>query len=173
MTLRGLVRRFPLSVYCLLALRCVCRCVGCPGTPFTALWWAAQSCFAGAVSNHGRRTRFGPLTGAFILGVLWGIWHLPVVDALGVASPHGPAWPAFFLAFIAVLVPLRVLIAWIYNHTESVLLAQLAHASSTGFLVVLGAPRVSPAQEALWYALYAAALWIVIGVILTIQSRVA
>jgi membrane protease YdiL (CAAX protease family) len=112
------------------------------------------------------RQRFGALIGAVILGVAWGCWHLPVVDALGAASPHGPAWPAFFVAFAAALTGLRVLIAWIYDHTESVLLAQLMHASSTGCLVVFGAASVSPAEEALWYALYAAVLWLVAAAVL-------
>jgi membrane protease YdiL (CAAX protease family) len=110
------------------------------------------------------RQRFGALGGAVILGLAWGFWHLPVVDALGAASPHGPAWPAFFLAFAAALAGLRVLMAWIYDHTESVLLAQLMHASSTGCLVVFGAAGVSPAEEALWYALYAAVLWVAAAV---------
>jgi threonine/homoserine/homoserine lactone efflux protein len=49
--------------------------------------------------------------------VLWGLWHLPVVDSLGAASPHGSWWPEFFAAFIAVLAAIRVLIAWTYEHT--------------------------------------------------------
>jgi membrane protease YdiL (CAAX protease family) len=103
--------------------------------------------------------RLGWLPAALLLGVLWGLWHLPVVDSLGAASPHGRYWPAFFAAFVAVLVPLRVLIAWTYTRTGSLRMAQLLHASDTGFLVILSAPHVSPGQEALWYALYAAVLW--------------
>jgi membrane protease YdiL (CAAX protease family) len=110
--------------------------------------------------------RFGALGGAVLLGLLWGVWHFPVVDSLGAASPHGPALPAFFASFVAVLVGLRVLIAWVYTNTGSVLLAQLLHASSTGFLVVLSAPRVTPGQEALWYLGYAAVLWAVVAVVL-------
>ena len=113
------------------------------------------------------RSRFGPLTGALLLGLLWGLWHLPVVDSLGVASPHGAAWAAFFAAFVALVAGLRVLICWIYNHTNSVLLAQIMHASFTGFLVVLGAPAVSPSQEALWYALDAGVLWLVAAAVVT------
>ncbi len=119
------------------------------------------------------RQRFGALSGAIILGVAWGFWHLPVVDALGAASPHGPAWPAFLLAFVAALTGLRVLIAWIYDHTESVLLAQLMHASSTGCLVVFGAAAVSPAEEALWYALYAVVLWITAAVVRTTYAQLS
>jgi membrane protease YdiL (CAAX protease family) len=111
------------------------------------------------------RLRFGAFRGAVVLGILWGCWHLPVVDSLGAASPHGSAWPAFFLAFVAILTGLQALIAWIYDHTESVLLARLMHASSTGCLVALGASGVVPAQEAAWYALYAAVLWLIGSVV--------
>ncbi len=117
------------------------------------------------------RRRLGSLGGALVLGLLWGLWHLPVVDSLGAASPHGAAWPAFFASFVAVVTALRVLICWIYDNTSSLLLAQLLHASSTGFLVVLGAPRVTPGQEALWYALYAAVLALVGLVAVSVQGR--
>ena len=98
--------------------------------------------------------RQGPFVGALVLGLLWGLWHLPVVDSLGAAAPHGRHWLLFFGAFVMALTALRVLIAWIYNRSASLLMAQLMHASSTGFLVVLGAPHVTATQEATWYALY-------------------
>ena len=114
------------------------------------------------------RARWGALGGALLLGVLWALWHMPVVDALGAASPHGAAWLAFFGSFTALVVALRILIAWLYVNTGSVLGAQLLHASSTGCLVVLGAPGVSPDQEALWYVTYAALLWLVVGVVVAV-----
>jgi len=117
------------------------------------------------------QARFGWLPGALLLGVLWGLWHLPVVDSLGAASPHGTYWPEFFAAFIAVLAAIRVLIAWAYVRTGSLRMAQLLHASSTGFLVVLSAPQVSPAQEALWYTVYAALLWTVVMTVISLQRR--
>src|SRR5215510_13484461 len=102
------------------------------------------------------------LTASILLGAIWGLWHLPVVDSLGAAAPHGRFWLSFFLAFIAVVTAIRVLIAWIYSNTQSLLLAQLMHVSSTACLVILGPAHVSPAQEAFWYAVYAAFLWIVV-----------
>jgi glycerol uptake facilitator-like aquaporin len=85
-----------------------------------------------------------------------------VIDFLGAASPHGKALPAFFAAFIAAMAAMRVLITWFYERTQSIALAQLIHISSTGTLVAFSPPAVTPAQEAAWYALYAAILWLLV-----------
>jgi membrane protease YdiL (CAAX protease family) len=116
------------------------------------------------------RTRFGALGGALLLGLLWGLWHFPVVDSLGAASPHGHYWPEFFGAFVLMLVALRVLIAWVYTNTGSLRMAQLLHASSTGFLVVLGAQRATAGEEALWYLAYAGVLWAAVIVVVATQG---
>jgi membrane protease YdiL (CAAX protease family) len=102
---------------------------------------------------------------AIFLGVFWGIWHLPVVDYLGAATPHGAYWFRFFLAFTAAMTAMRVLISWLSARTNSVALAQLMHAVSTASLVVFSPPRVSAAQETTWYAVYAVALWLVVAVL--------
>ena len=60
---------------------------------------------------------------------------------------------------------MRVLIGWMYINTKSVPLAQLMHASSTGSLVMLSPPRVNACQEVVWYLVYAAALWLIVGLI--------
>ena len=66
---------------------------------------------------------------------------------------------------------MRVLICWIYSNTDSVLAAQLMHISSTGSLVIFSAPRVSAAQEALWYGLYGITLWVVVAIIAKTYGR--
>jgi len=105
--------------------------------------------------------RFSPFRAAVLLGVLWGIWHWPVVDFLGAATPHRAAWLPFFLAFTAAMTAMRVLIAWVYTSTQSLPLAQLLHISSAGALVAFSPPGVSAMQEAFWYAAYAALLGVV------------
>jgi uncharacterized protein len=115
------------------------------------------------------RRRCAVLPAAVILGVFWGLWHAPVIDFLGAASPHGRALPAFFAAFIAAMSATRVLIAWFYERTQSVALAQLIHISSTGSLVIFSPPAVSTAQEASWYALYAVVLWLLFLVLVTVS----
>jgi membrane protease YdiL (CAAX protease family) len=114
------------------------------------------------------RERFGALLAAVALGALWAVWHLPIVDSLGAATPHGSAWPAFFGAFVGLLIAVRMLIAWVYDHTGSLRMAQLMHAFSTGALVVLSASHVTPFQEAGWYVSYAVVLSIVV---LTLRAR--
>jgi uncharacterized protein len=99
-----------------------------------------------------------PLPGAILLGLLWAVWHLPVVDYLGTATPHGTYWLPYFLAFATAMTAMRVLISWMYVHTKSVLLTQLLHASSTSSLVIFSPGHATAAQETLWYAIYAGAL---------------
>ena len=111
------------------------------------------------------------LATGILLGVLWGLWHASVVDYLGAAAPHGAYWLPFFLAFVALVAAMRVLIVWVYSNTQSVLLAQVMHLSSTGSLVVLSAAHASPAQETLWYAIYAATLWLTVVLVVAFYGR--
>jgi CAAX protease family protein len=107
-----------------------------------------------------------PFRAAILLGLLWGLWHIPVINFLGTAVPHGAYWLHFFLAFCAAMTAMRVLISWLYAQTRSVLLAQLMHACSTGSLVVFSPPTANAPQEAFWYAAYAAALWLLVAALL-------
>jgi len=112
------------------------------------------------------RRRRSLLSTGILLGVLWSVWHLPVIDYLGTATPHAPYLLAYFLAFVAAMTAIRVLIGWLYDNTSSVLLAQLMHASSTGALAAFSPPRVTAAQETFWYAIYACLLWTLIAILI-------
>jgi len=111
------------------------------------------------------RLKFGSFNAAILLGILWGFWHLPVIDFLGTATPHGYYFWNFFGAFIAVLAAIRIIIVWIYSHTQSVFICQLLHIISTGSLVVFSPSPLLPSKEALWYAVYAGLLWIFVRII--------
>lgn len=116
------------------------------------------------------RTR-SALAAGVLLGLLWGLWHLPVIDYLGAATPHGAFLLPYFVAFTAAMTAMRLLIAWLYSNTGSVVLAQLMHISSTGSLVIFSPPGVSAAQETFWYVAYAAVLWIMVAVIAASRGR--
>ena len=92
--------------------------------------------------------RRSPLAASLVLGVVWSLWHLPVVVSDPVLRTPVP--------FLLVVVPASVLFTWLFLHTRgSVLLAVLFHA---WFDVVLagGAAMVAPGDYArLWWLLLA------------------
>lgn len=118
------------------------------------------------------QARFGMFKSGVVLGLLWSAWHLPVIDFLGAASPHGRHLPLFFLSFATAMTAMRVLIGWIYANTQSLFLAQLMHMSSTGALVIFGPFQASPAQETAWYFLYGLVLWIVVGTVIRFADQI-
>lgn len=78
--------------------------------------------------------RMGPVAASVVLGVLWGLWHLPVfilVPGYNSAGAGVAAIAGSVLVFTAVgAVGQSLLLTWLYNRTGgSVLLAVLAHAS--------------------------------------------
>jgi membrane protease YdiL (CAAX protease family) len=78
--------------------------------------------------------RFNPVIGSLILGVLWGVWHLPLflfVPEYNSAGRDVAGIAVTFAAFtLAAAVGQSLLLTWLYNHTRgSLLLAVLAHAS--------------------------------------------
>src|SRR5260370_6952961 len=96
------------------------------------------------------RKYWGSFASAALLGVLWGAWHLPVVDYLGAATPHGAYWFPFFLAFTAAMTAMREPIAFVYARTNSVPLPQLMPATATSALPLFSPRGVSPAQQPPW-----------------------
>jgi hypothetical protein len=84
-----------------------------------------------------------------------------VADFMGNYRTFGANWLPYFAGFFVFVVALRVIISWVYEHTESLLLSQLIHASSSGFLAVLVPMANSGKTWPLFYAFYAPALWLV------------
>jgi len=111
------------------------------------------------------QVQYGTPRAGVLLGLLWSAWHLPVIDFLGAATPHGHYLIPFFLAFTTAMTAIRILIGWAYTNTKSVFLAPLIHTSSTAALVIFSPPQVTPRQETFWYFVYGAVLWIIIAVV--------
>lgn len=96
-----------------------------------------------------------------ILGPLWAVWHaLP--DYWGSAGMFGPLWTVHMLEWFVALTAFRILMTWVYAHARSLLLGILLHVSFTGSQALLW-PSTSAAEGVLWYGVFAAALWIVVG----------
>jgi membrane protease YdiL (CAAX protease family) len=117
------------------------------------------------------RLRRSALATGVIVGVLWGSWHF-LADQWGNWSTYGALYlPHFLLVWIGGLTAFRVLMVWVYDHTESLLLAQLMHASFTGGLVILSPQAASVADNMLWHALFVAALWVVVAVVVRVEGQ--
>lgn len=117
------------------------------------------------------RSHYGGLVTGVILGMAWGAWHF-AADFLGAADTFGASWlPRFLAMWIAGMTATRILMVWVYSNTESVLLIQIMHASSTGFLLYLSPSPISPANEAAWFAVYAAVLWVAAIVVLATHGK--
>ncbi|NIN64273.1 MAG: CPBP family intramembrane metalloprotease [Anaerolineae bacterium] len=105
------------------------------------------------------------------LGLLHGLWHA-MAGYLGEAGIYGVYWvPRFIAMWFVAMTAMRVLLVWIYSNTGSLLLAQLTHASSSGFLVIFGPEAISPAQGTLWFAVYAVVLWIPAAIVVARFGR--
>jgi membrane protease YdiL (CAAX protease family) len=117
------------------------------------------------------RARASGLKAGLLLGLLWGIWHLPVIDYLGASARHGVERLEFWLAFTLAMIAVRVLISWIYDNTQSVWLAQLTHIASTSALAAFSPPGVTAAQEIAWYVVYGMVLWLVVGTLIAMLGR--
>jgi membrane protease YdiL (CAAX protease family) len=104
------------------------------------------------------QTRYGPLVGTLILGLIWAVWHLP--GYLG-------GWMAVsFASLLVYCVGFSILATWIYNNTRgSILLMILLHASSNAAISV-GArvlpTDLPPGMEAFVFSGWIPAITIVI-----------
>jgi membrane protease YdiL (CAAX protease family) len=106
------------------------------------------------------REKHGLIRTSIYLGLIHGLWHFPLW-LLFTYADLGIFWFPFFIAFVISLVALRVILVWAYSHTNSLLLSQLIHASSSGFLSVLTIEWIEPVNWAIFYSVYAVFLCVV------------
>ena len=123
--------------------------------------------------------RFGPLVGTLLLGVLWGLWHLPMffipgsdwyaisVVGTGVAS-HLIAFGVFCVGIIG----MAIVITWVFNNTRgSLLLAMFMHASNNAatFVILTLFPLSLDKNPLLFPGLMLA--WVVVALLVIAATR--
>jgi hypothetical protein len=120
------------------------------------------------------RLRYSVLATGLIVGVLWAAWHLlQSYWASGVTS--GELSLSLWLAdavvgtLVGQLVAYRVLMVWVYEHTQSLLLAMLMHASLAAFTFILFPPSAIMTNLISSFA-YTAVLWVVVAVVALAQG---
>ncbi len=114
------------------------------------------------------RQHYGVLATGLIVGFLWGAWHIPVTfwasgDSSGVLSL--PLFLPPLLFYILVLPVFRVLMVWVYDHTDSLLITILMHASLTGSTLFVLKPQAIDVPLMIYYIIFAVVLWFVVVVV--------
>jgi membrane protease YdiL (CAAX protease family) len=107
--------------------------------------------------------RHNALVASLILGVLWALWHLPLIWTEGASMYQQPLW------LILVDIPANsVVFTWVFLHTRgSVLLAMLLHGAANLFNV---SPNVISAGDLTLPLLAVAAKWLLIVVLVLVAG---
>ena len=111
------------------------------------------------------RLRHGILVTGLLMGVPWGVWHFPLFA--GSAASSGEIPPALFMAamLFSWLLPYRVLMVWVYDRTQSLLLAMLMHMPIVVSQFVLNPEAISGEQMFMSLIATGVALWLVVGAV--------
>jgi membrane protease YdiL (CAAX protease family) len=111
------------------------------------------------------RMRHGVLATGLIVGVLWGVVHLPLYYWGASGDLSGALLLAVVVAnILAWFPPYRVLMVWVYDRTESLLLAMLMHGSATASLVILAS--LAPGWALFTFLLaFGAVLWVFVAAV--------
>jgi membrane protease YdiL (CAAX protease family) len=115
------------------------------------------------------RLRYGVILTGIVVGSLWGAWHL--LQGIWISGTYsGTMSPALFVLLnffsgVAQLTAYRVLMVWVYDHTESLLIATLMHASLTVSTVFIFSPLATGSPFLLYGWVLSAALWIVVAAV--------
>jgi hypothetical protein len=107
------------------------------------------------------RRKHGILGSGLILGFLWGAWHIPVTAWASGGADGAVSWTLLappLVFYVAVLPTFRVLMVWVHDHTESLLLVMLMHGSLTASTLFLFAPSAQGVRLASYYAALAVVL---------------
>ena len=115
------------------------------------------------------RLRNGVLATGLIIGVLWGLWHFLLFwesDSFSEAFPL-----VLLLARLFSWAPAyRVLMIWVYDRTESLLITMFMHVSLVATLIIMEPPLTGSALLT-YILLRAAVLWAVVVVVTLTQRR--
>jgi len=114
------------------------------------------------------QARFGALGASLILGLVWGIWHLPLFLMAGNFHQYIPV-----SAFLLQTTGFSVLYTWIWNKTRgSLLMPHLFHAASNTTLGVLPIlPTAAyPTTRPLWLGV--GLLWLMVVAVVAVSPEI-
>jgi membrane protease YdiL (CAAX protease family) len=126
--------------------------------------------WTGFATPHARG-HHGVLGTGILIGVVWGLWHLPpALWGSGSGSGDVPLTVYVIVVLFAVLLPYRVLIVWLHERTGSLLLAVLMHASLIPSMFYVLAAHVTGWAFVAYYLAVGGVLCGVAGVLMRSRS---
>ncbi|MFG3340120.1 CPBP family intramembrane glutamic endopeptidase [Glycomyces sp. NPDC048151] len=115
--------------------------------------------------------RFGPVAGSLVLGVVWGLWHMPLflVEGYNHAGGDLAATVLPYLVFLGFTTAIAFLFTWLYNRSDgSGPVAIVAHTFCNVSLLPVLFPGV---ENDLRYEVVQVAAFAVVAVVLIAATR--
>jgi uncharacterized protein len=104
--------------------------------------------------------RYSPLAASLILGLLWGIWHIPFWLLIDTLAQFGIG---YFMLNFAMGLPMTVYITWFFNRSRGSLLLPVAFHLAFNLVNVMGFPVTSSTGA---FGVFIVGLWLVALLIL-------
>jgi len=105
-----------------------------------------------------------------IVGLVWGAWHFPPFWKSDTFSATIPMILLLGQLF-SWLPPYRMLMVWVYNRTDSLLVSVLMHASLMAGLNALVPAELSGTNLLTWIFAWAVTLWFIVGVLTLFKGK--
>jgi len=117
------------------------------------------------------RERYSVLKSGLLLGIFWGLWHLPLFVASTKTS--GSVSPIIYLVVLlfSFLPIYRVIMTWVYERTESLLIAILMHAPLSASQLILIPPELSGTKLVVYNLIFSVLLWVMLGFLLVNEKQ--
>lgn len=108
------------------------------------------------------RERFSIIKTGVIVGLVWGLWHfIPFWESNTFGD--GFAFVLLLVRLFSWLVPFRIILTYVYDKTQSILLPVLMHASAVFSTLTLPSMELSGEKLIIWILSWTLALWGLVG----------
>ena len=115
------------------------------------------------------KRRFGAINTGLIVGIVWGAWHFP---PFWKSDTFSATLPLILLLgqLFSWLPPYRILMVWVYDRTESLLVSVLMHASLMASLSIFVPAELSGKDLLTWIFSWAVVLWVTVAMFASSKS---
>lgn len=123
------------------------------------------------------RQRYRVLATGLIIGVLWGAWHIVPMVIMPSIAYSAPFSPAVYIAvrtlsfLVGTLVAFRVLMVWVYDRTQSLLLLILMHTSLTAANIIYEPEALSGSSNFILDFVTAAVFWFIVALVIMVNRQ--